>query len=49
MLDISGVEFPEMKCFTNAINISPASGACYWIEPSHGDMAKFLPNPPFLT
>lgn len=49
MLDISGVEFPEMKCFRNAINISPASGACYWIEPSHGDVAKFLPNPPFLT
>lgn len=49
MLDISGVESLEMKCFTNAINISPASGACYWIEPSHGDVAKLLPNPPFLT
>lgn len=33
-LDISGAESLEMKQPTNAINISPASGACYWVEPS---------------
>ena len=47
MLDISGVQSPEKKCFMNAINTSPGSGACHWIEPSRGDMAKSLQNPFF--